>query len=406
MAGVPFELTEGHQVQLLQGAQELFPALIAAMDAALSDIQFETYIFDFTGTATEVAQALMRAARRGVRTHLVVDGVGTGRLPQDWADRLRAAGVHCRVYSPLGPLGLLLPRRWRRLHRKLCVVDGRVLFCGGINVLDDFHDPNHGRLVAPRFDFAVQATGALVGVASDAMEQLWWRMQAVRDASQRRLPEALQALRAASAAHHAAPDADTSPGMRAALLLRDNVRHRSRIEKAYRRAIAAAREEIIIANAYFVPGRKLRVALQMAARRGVRVRLLLQGRYEYFMQYHAARPVYGALLKAGVEIHEYAPSFLHAKVAVIDAHGARPWATVGSSNLDPLSLLLAREANVVVEDAAFAQDLRARLEHAMLHGGRVLDPARYALRSWHERALDRVAYVLMRLALWVTGNRY
>jgi len=406
MAGVPFELTEGHQVQLLQGAQELFPALIAAMDAALSDIQFETYIFDFTGTATEVAQALMRAARRGVRTHLVVDGVGTGRLPQDWADRLRAAGVHCRVYSPLGPLGLLLPRRWRRLHRKLCVVDGRVLFCGGINVLDDFHDPNHGRLVAPRFDFAVQATGALVGVASDAMEQLWWRMQAVRDASQRRLPEALQALRAASAAHHAAPDADTSPGMRAALLLRDNVRHRSRIEKAYRRAIAAAREEIIIANAYFVPGRKLRVALQMAARRGVRVRLLLQGRYEYFMQYHAARPVYGALLKAGVEIHEYAPSFLHAKVAVIDAHGARPWATVGSSNLDPLSLLLAREANVVVEDAAFAQDLRARLEHAMLHGGRVLDPARYALRSWHERALDRVAFVLMCLALWVTGNRY
>ncbi|HNQ09828.1 MAG TPA: cardiolipin synthase ClsB [Giesbergeria sp.] len=406
MAGVPFELTEGHQVQLLQGAQELFPALIAAMDAALSDIQFETYIFDFTGTATEVAQALMRAARRGVRTHLVVDGVGTGRLPQDWADRLRAAGVHCRVYSPLGPLGLLLPRRWRRLHRKLCVVDGRVLFCGGINVLDDFHDPNHGRLVAPRFDFAVQATGALVAVASDAMEQLWWRMQAVRDASQRRLPEALQALRAASAAHHAAPDADTSPGMRAALLLRDNVRHRSRIEKAYRRAIAAAREEIIIANAYFVPGRKLRVALQMAARRGVRVRLLLQGRYEYFMQYHAARPVYGALLKAGVEIHEYAPSFLHAKVAVIDAHGARPWATVGSSNLDPLSLLLAREANVVVEDAAFAQDLRARLEHAMLHGGRVLDPERYALRSWRERALDRVAFVLMRLALWVTGNRY
>ncbi|MDQ1260102.1 MAG: cardiolipin synthase, partial [Pseudomonadota bacterium] len=207
MAVVPFELTEGHQVHLLQGAQELFPALIAAMDAALSDIQFETYIFDFTGSATEVAQALMRAARRGVRTHLVVDGVGTGRLPQEWADRLRAAGVHCRVYSPLGPLGLLLPRRWRRLHRKLCVVDGRVLFCGGINVLDDFHDPNHGRLVAPRFDFAVQATGALVGVASDAMEQLWWRMQAVRDASQRRLPEALQALRAASAAHHAPPDA-------------------------------------------------------------------------------------------------------------------------------------------------------------------------------------------------------
>lgn len=395
-----------HQVRLLQGARELFPALIAAMDAALSDIQFETYIFDFTGEAAGVAEALMRAARRGVHTHLVVDGVGTGRLPQDWADRLRAAGVQFRVYSPLGPLGLLLPHRWRRLHRKLCVVDGRVLFCGGINVLDDFHDPHYGRLTAPRFDFAVEATGSLVDVASDAMEQLWWRMQAVRDASQRRLPEAIQALRAASAASQAAKQDAARPGMRAALLLRDNVRHRSRIEKAYRRAIAAARQEVIIANAYFLPGGKLRRALVLAARRGVRVRLLLQGRYEYFMQYHAARPVYGALLAAGVEIHEYEPSFLHAKVAVIDAHGARPWATVGSSNLDPLSLLLARETNVVVEDAAFAIDLRERLHHAMQHEGRSLDPARYADRSWRERALDRVAYLLMRLALWLTGNRY
>ena len=189
-------------------------------------------------------------------------------------------------------------------------------------------------------------------------------------------------------------------------MLRDNVRNRSRIEKAYLRAIGAARHEVIIANAYFMPGRKLRKALLMAARRGVRVRLLLQGRYEYFMQYHAARPVYGTLLEAGVEIHEYEPSFLHAKVAVVDAQGDKPWATVGSSNLDPLSLLLAREANVVVEDAAFAADLRQRLVHAMQHAGRRMDPARYAGRPLRQRVLDRVAFGLMRLALWITGNRY
>ena len=403
------DFADDHQVRLLQGAEELFPALIEAMDAALSDIQFETYIFDFTGAGAMVAEALMRAAQRGVRTQLVVDGVGTGALPQEWAGRLQAAGVQYSVYSPLGPLGLLLPHRWRRLHRKLCVVDGCTLFCGGINVLDDFHDPNYGALDAPRFDFAVQATGTLVELASDTMDQLWWRMQAVRDARQRRLPEALQALRAASAAKHAArlaEAADGAPPMRAALVLRDNVRNRSRIEKAYRRAIGAARHEVIIANAYFMPGGKLRRALVMAARRGVRVRLLLQGRYEYFMQYHAARPVYGALLEAGVEIHEYAPSFLHAKVAVIDAQGDKPWATVGSSNLDPLSLLLAREANVVVEDAAFAIDLRQRLVHAMQHAGRRMDPARYADRPLRQRVLDRVAFGLMRLALWVTGNRY
>ena len=404
------EFAHDHDVRLYQGAQELFPALVEAMDAALSDIQFETYIFDFTGAGSSVGEALARAAQRGVRTHLVVDGVGTGRLPALWAARFTAAGVQWRVYSPLGRLGLLLPSRWRRLHRKLCVVDGRVLFCGGINVLDDFHDPNHGALDAPRFDFAVRATGSLVVQASDAMEQLWWRMQAVRDVRKRRLPEALQALRTASAQRHAEQQIGQLRGsgakVRAALVLRDNVRNRARIEKTYLRAIGSARQEVIIANAYFVPGRKLRKALLMAARRGVRVRLLLQGRYEYFMQYHAARPVYGALLEAGVEIHEYAPSFLHAKVAVVDAMGDRPWATVGSSNLDPLSLLLAREANVVVEDAAFACDLRQRLVHAMQHAGHRMDPARYAGRPLRQRVLDRLAFGLMRLALWLTGHRY
>ena len=400
------DFAKDHRVRLLQGAQELFPALIEAMDAALSDIQFETYIFDFTGAGAQVAEALMRAAQRGVRTHLVVDGVGTGPLPKTWQQRLRGAGVQVRVYSPLGPLGLLLPSRWRRLHRKLCVVDGLLVFCGGINVLDDLYDPHHGALDAPRFDFAVQATGSLAVQASQTMERLWWRLQAVRDVRLHRLPQAVRDLRAASATRNAwQQDADAG-GMRAALVLRDNVRNRSRIEQAYRQAIGAARHDIIIANAYFVPGRKLRRALILAARRGVRVQLLLQGRYEYFMQFHAARPVYGALLAAGVEIHEYEPSFLHAKVAVIDARSDKPWATVGSSNLDPLSLLLAREANVVVEDAAFAIDLRQRLVHAMQHAGRRMDPARYAGRPLRQRVLDRVAFGLMRLALWVTGNRY
>ena len=361
---------------------------------------------DGVADPARVAEALIRAAQRGVRTHLVVDGVGTGPLPKAWQQRMKSAGVQVRVYSPLGPLGLLLPHRWRRLHRKLCVVDGLVVFCGGINVLDDLYDPNYGDLDAPRFDFAVQATGSLAAQASRTMELLWWRMQAVRDVRLNRLPQAVRDLRAASATRHASQQDPEARGMRAALVLRDNVRNRSRIEKAYRRAIGAARHDIIIANAYFMPGGKLRRALILAAKRGVRVQLLLQGRYEYFMQYHAARPVYGALLAAGVEIHEYEPSFLHAKVAVIDAHGDKPWATVGSSNLDPLSLLLAREANVVVQDAAFAIDLRQRLVHAMQHAGRRMDPARYAGRPLRQRVLDRVAFGLMRLALWVTGNRY
>jgi len=188
----------------------------------------------------------------------------------------------------------------------------------------------------------------------------------------------------------------------AGLVLRDNVRNRNRIERSYRQAIGEARHEIIIANAYFLPGAKLRKALIHAARRGVRVRLLLQGRYEYFMQYHAARPVYGALLAAGVEITEYATSFLHAKVAVVDGR----WATVGSSNLDLLSLLLAREANVLVEDTAFAAALHDKLERAMKQDGHRVDPADYANRPWQQRIRDRVAFALMRAALFLSGNRY
>ena len=403
----------GHRVQLLQGAQELFPALVRAMDAARTSVLLETYIFDTTGAGADIARALARAAARGVRTQLVVDGVGTGRLPAHWFAHLRSAGVQVRVYAPLGPLGLLLPGQWRRLHRKLCVVDGTVLFCGGINILDDFHDPHFGALPAPRFDFAVRTEGALVAQAQATMEQLWWRLQAVHDARHYHLPQAVQALREAGVGLHmgrggqrARARAGHGLGMRAALLLRDNLRHRSRIERAYRRAIAMAREDIIIANAYFLPGGKLRRALVLAAQRGVRVRLLLQGRYEYFMPHHAVRPVYHTLLQAGVEIYEYAPSFLHAKVAVIDAQGRRPWATVGSSNLDPLSLLLAREANVVVRDRAFASELHARLCQAMAGAGQRVQAVQLAQRPWHQRLLDRVAYALMRSALWLTGNRY
>jgi cardiolipin synthase len=138
----------------------------------------------------------------------------------------------------------------------------------------------------------------------------------------------------------------------------------------------------------------------------VRVRLLLQGRYEYFMQYHAARPVYGALLAAGVEIHEYAASFLHAKVAVMDPDHDRPWATVGSSNLDPLSLLLAREANVVVADKAFAQQLHQRLTTVIEQQSTPVGVLTFKQSPWHLSWRDRLAFALMRLALFLTGNRY
>jgi cardiolipin synthase len=314
------------------------------------------------------------------------------------------------VYSPLGALGLLIPNRWRRLHRKLCVIDGHLAFCGGINILDDWYDPQHGALQSPRLDFAVCATGALVQQVQETANQLWWRMQAVRHVRQQNFPEAYSSFKAAGLHMPWLEDGIKAQGTawvaRAGLLLRDNVMHRGQIEKAYCRAIAKARHDVLIANAYFLPGRKLRQALVLAAQRGVRVRLLLQGRYEYFMQYHAARPVYRQLLEAGIEIYEYSQSFLHAKVAVMDAHHEHPWATVGSSNLDPFSLLLAREANVVVADAYFAKQLQTALEVAIEDESERILPTGLQARSQVHRALDWVAFGLMRFAIWLTGHRY
>lgn len=399
-------LHTGHTLRLLQGWQELFAALEQAIQRSTREVRFETYIFAADKAGEQMVEVLVQAAQRGVAVYLVMDGVGTPGLPAHWTQRLDTAGVHWRIFQPLGRLGLLIPSRWRRLHRKLCVVDGHVAFCGGINVLDDWYDPNHGVLTAPRFDFAVQVSGPLVRDVHEVMVQFWWRLQAARKAREADWAAAWRMLaqewQQQEAMQVRGGGAARPVGVRAALLLRDNVRHRTRIEKAYRKAIAEAHEEILIANAYFLPGHKLRRALVLAAQRGVRVRLLLQGRYEYFMQFHAVRPVYASLLRAGVEIHEYSPSFLHAKVAVIDGR----WVTVGSSNLDPLSLLLAREANVVVEDAGFAQELRTRLVRAMEHEGRCIGPEGYANRPLVQRVLDRLAFGLLRAALFLLGRRY
>lgn len=190
-------LQDGHQIRLIEGGDAYFADLVAAIDQARSQVQLETYIFDLHGRAEVVALALERAALRGVRVWLVVDGVGTAALPAPWPERFEAAGVQWRTYSPLGRLGLLIPSRWRRLHRKLALIDGQLAFCGGINILDDWYDPNHGALDKPRLDFAVSARGALVLQVQEAMTQLWWRLQTVRHVHERNFPEAFSTLRSA-----------------------------------------------------------------------------------------------------------------------------------------------------------------------------------------------------------------
>ena len=365
------EFVGGNHITLLKSGREYFPALEAACDGARREIRLETYIFEDDVAGRRIAQALARAARRGVAAHLLIDGFGSKRLNPELVAGLQQAGVRFLVYRPdIAPWRY--PRqRLRRMHRKLAVVDAQVAFVGGINVIDDMHTPRH---TPPRFDYAVQIEGPLVQNIYPVVRRLWALVEFTRFHE-----EPAPRLRLE-------PPAAPRGTQRAAFLVRDNLRHRSDIEEAYLAAISAARSEILIACAYFFPGLRFRRALMDAAARGVRVVLLLQGRVEYTLLHFAARALYGTFLDAGIVIHEYHKSFMHAKVAVID----RRWSTVGSSNIDPFSLLMAREANVVIDDRGFAGELRQDLVEAMVAGARELKR-----EGWKTRPL------VMRAAIWL-----
>jgi len=187
--------------------------------------------------------------------------------------------------------------------------------------------------------------------------------------------------------------------VRAALLLRDNIWHRNEIEDAYLRAIKSAKSEILIANAYFLPGLRFRHALRDAAARGVSVKLLLQGRVEYLLLDFASHALYSSMLRQGIEIYEYHLSFMHSKVAVID----NKWAMVGSSNIDPFSLLLSREANIVVKDSGFAGELRQDLQKQIDQGASLVSVDDWMQHHYFKRFISWLVYGLVRLMMGIVG---
>jgi len=365
------EFLSGNRLTLLRSGAEFFPALERAVAAARYLVHIETYIFADDDSGRRIAQALIDAVERGVEVRVIIDGFGGKNFLSGLRERLNETGVEVLFYRPDITPWDMRRARLRRLHRKLAVIDGRIAFVGGINLIDDMNTP---RQKPPRHDYAVQVEGPLLEAMLHEANLLW---RIVSWANFRR-----RWIYAAAVQAEAAPCGNQS----AALVVRDNLRHRSDIEDAYLEAIRAARGEIILACAYFFPGTEFRRALMEASARGVRVVLLLQERVEYALLHYASRALYGALLGAGVEIYEYRRGFLHAKVAVVDSH----WATVGSSNIDPFSLLLAREANIVIEDTDFATELRQSLLEHMRSGA-----APVAREQWRHKPLG------LRIRIWM-----
>lgn len=371
----------GNSVTLLANGAQYFPVLLEAISLAEREVWLETYIFADDDTGRVVADALIDAARRGVSVRVLVDGWGARHyLTPALERRLIDGGVDLLKYRPEVAPWHFRSHRLRRLHRKLCHVDGKVAFVGGINVIDDMNTPGH---TPPRIDFAVCVRGPLLVPIVQTMQRVWAIVEItqLRNSDVPLFPEE--------------EPAETFGTQVAKFTIRDNLRHRRDIERAYLAALRTARHEILIATAYFFPGVRFRRALLLAAARGVKVTLLLQARVEYRLLHHASRALYGQLLAAGVTIQEYHRSFLHAKVAVVDGQ----WATVGSSNIDPYSFLMAREANIFVRDAVFANGLREALLGMIVDGARPVPSQDWSHRSGAIKALTWLAYGIVRVAM-------
>lgn len=370
-----------HRLTLLRNGTEFFPSLLAEIEVAQYSIDLETYIFLADASGQLVVAALIRAAQRGVKVQVLLDGFGSAEFPKSSLQNLQLAGVRVLWFRRESDRFSLRRKRLRRLHRKLVLLDNKIAFVGGINIHDDWV----ASMTKPRLDYAVRMEGPVTAEVLNSMRRLWfmvsWANFRRRERSSWPAPLAVNASTAVR------------------LLLRDNFRHRREIERAYLRAILTAKSEILIANAYFLPGRKFRRALQQARQRGVRVILLLQGQVEYRLQHYATLALYDELLSCGIEIFEYQRSFLHAKVAVVDQH----WATVGSSNIDPFSLWLAREANLEISDAGFAQELRADLMREIDQGARKIEWSIWHRRPFLTHILLISSYGLVRWLLGVFG---
>ncbi|MBV7513296.1 cardiolipin synthase ClsB [Pseudomonas sp. PDM25] len=370
-----------NRVELLENGEAYFPRVFEAMRQAKTEILLETFIVFEDKVGDELQEVLIAAAQRGVRITASLDGFGCGELSTGYLAALSEAGVRIQIFDP-APKTLGIRTNWfRRLHRKIVVVDGTIAFIGGINFSAD-HLADFGP--EAKQDYSVEVQGpavadihhfALLQSGRPARAKYWWQRR-----RQRRSELAF-----------------TDHDGQVRLVYRDNGEHPTDIEEVYRQVLRTAQRRVVIANAYFFPGYRLLREIRNAARRGVDVRLILQGQPDMMAAKLAARMTYDYLLKSGVQIYEYCDRPLHGKVALVD----EDWSTVGSSNLDPLSLSLNLEANVLIRDRAFNRDLFERLEDLSNNHCKVMSADKSPRgRVWHMTVGFLVFHFLRHFPAW------
>ncbi|WP_213990306.1 cardiolipin synthase ClsB [Sodalis sp. dw_96] len=375
------EWREGNKITLLENGEEFFPRLYDRIGRAETEVLLETFILFEDKVGLALQENLIAAAQRGVKVEVMVDGYGSANLSEGYIAAMTTAGIRFRFFDPRPAFMGMRTNMFRRLHRKTVVVDGRIAFIGGINFSAE-HYSDYG--AQAKQDYAVELEGPVVAdihrytletLYSEARQRNWWGRRSKLPAYNRQPGEA-QAL----------------------FVFRDNDEHDTDIERHYLDMLRTAKQDVIIANAYFFPGYRLLKEMRNAARRGVRVKLIVQGEPDMPIVKVGARMLYNYLVPEGVMIYEYRRRPLHGKVAVKDDY----WSTVGSSNLDPLSLSLNLEANVMIHDSRFNGLLRDKLNRLIAEDCQLIDESQVPKQTyWHLAKSVVVFHFLRHFPAWI-----
>jgi len=359
----------GNRVTTLVNGEQIFPAMLDAIRGATRTVTFETFIYWSGSIGKEFAAGLTDRARAGVKVHVLLDWVGTGKMDASMLREMEQAGVEVVKYHPLRWYNL--GRLNNRTHRKLLVVDGTTGFTGGVGIADNWlghaQDPDHWR------DSHFRLEGPAVAQMQAAFVDNWIESTGTVLHGNDYFPE-LEPVGSQQAQMFKSSANEASESVRLMYLL----------------SIASAEESVRIANAYFVPDALAVDTLVAARRRGVRVEIIVPGPHiDTAIVRKASRSRWEPLLEAGVAIYEYQPTMYHTKVMVVD----QLWTTVGSTNFDNRSFRLNDEANLNVLDGEFARE-QIRLLEADMAQSKQLTLEWWRSRPWHQRVTEWLAGLL------------
>ena len=363
-------LVADNQVTLLIDGEATYAAMFEAIRKATNHINFESYIFEDDEVGRRFSDLLIRKCAAGVQVNLIYDSVGCLNTPAAFFQRLRDGGVLLLEFNPLNPLKVAAGKTWHldhRDHRKILVVDGTIAFTGGLNISTVYSGSSHLRSHREMKHETWRDTHVRIeGPAAAEFQKLFL------DTWERQKGTTL-------------PVGNYFPGLKPAgkMLVRVIGNLPGEMNRLtfmmYLSAITHAENSIHLTTSYFVPDRQMLQALAKAAARGVDVRLLLPGYSDSSLAGYASRSCYRRLLEAGVQLYERRGGMLHAKTAVIDS----VWATVGSTNLDPQSLLKNDEANAVILGRDFADLMEQMFERDLKEADQI------RLKEWNKRSFGQ-----------------